>query len=87
MPKKICNDGCGCDKCKTTTKKKKTKSKPKRGKTQIKQNSNVIMDMRMMTTQPNNTVPSQFNTPKDILDIKNSLIELLQKEKKNCQGS
>ena len=69
MPKKICNDGCGCDKCKTTTKKKKTKSKPKpKG---IKQNPNVIMDMRMMTIQPNNTVPSQFNTPKDILDIKN----------------
>ena len=86
MPKKICNDGCGCDKCKTTTKKKKTKSKPKRGKTQIKQNSNVIMDMRMMTIQPNNTVPSQFNTPKDILDIKNSLIELLQKEKKKLSG-
>jgi hypothetical protein len=84
MPKKTCHDGCECHKCKTTTKKKK--SKPKRGKTQIKQNSNVIMDMRMMTMQPNNTVPSQFNTPKDILDIKNSLIELLQKEKKKLSG-
>lgn len=86
MPKKICNDGCGCDKCKTKKSKPKSKPKPKRGKAQIKQNPNVIMDMRMMTVQPNNTVPSQFNTPKDILDIKNSLIELLQKEKKKLSG-
>ena len=83
MVNKVCHGGCECHKCKTT--KKKTKSKAKKNTKQIKPNQTVIMDMRGMTSQPNNPIlPSQLNTPKDILDIKNSLIELLQKEKKNC---
>lgn len=89
MPKKICNDGCGCDKCKTTTKKKKTKSKPKKAKIAREIIKSIMPNMRLMTFQPDYTIqniPSQFNTPKDILDIKNSLVELLQKEKKKLSG-
>ena len=85
MVHKVCHGGCECHKCKT--KKTKTKTKAKKNTKQMKPNQNVIMDMRGMTIQPNNTIlPSQFNTPKDILDIKNSLIELLQKEKKKLTG-
>lgn len=89
MPKKICNDGCGCDKCKTTTKKKKTKSKPKKAKIAREIIKSIMPNMRLMTNQPDYTIqniPLQFNTPKDILDIKNSLVELLQKEKKKLSG-
>ena len=84
MPKKICNDTCECHKCKT----KRTKSKTKLNKKKMKPSMmpNITLNMTGMTTQPNITVPSQFNTPKDILDIKNSLIELLQKEKKKLSG-
>ena len=87
MPKKICHDSCECHKCKTTMKKKK--SKPKKVKIAREIIKSIMPNMRLMTFQPDYTIqniPSQFNTPKDILDIKNSLIELMQKEKKKLSG-
>ena len=88
MVNKVCHGGCECHKCKITTKKKK--SKPKKVKIEREIIKSIAPNMRLMTLQSSDytiqNIPSQFNTPKDILDIKNSLIELLQKEKKKLSG-
>ena len=70
--------------------KKENKIQTKKVKIKREIIKSIVPNMRLMTLQSSDytiqNIPSQFNTPKDILDIKNSLIELLQKEKKKLSG-
>lgn len=84
----MCKDCCKCLKCKTT-KIKKTKIKKIKNNKAPKQTNYVLPShiMPFQSSYNNNNIPSQYNTPKDILDIKNSLIDILTKEKSKLSSA